>query len=79
MENLMDKQVSKSHGYQEASIVGALIGLLIGIILIFNAVLPSTQTAISAAGLSGNMLTLANTVITLVILLPIVWIGNMYG
>jgi uncharacterized membrane protein YkgB len=79
MENLMEKSVSKNHGYQEGNIVGSMIGLLIGIVLVFGAVLPTATDTISNAGLTGSNATMANITITLVILLPMAWIGNMFG
>lgn len=60
---------------KQGSMSGFIIGLVIGVVILF-ALLPVVTAGISAAALTGTNATIANLVITLIILVPIAAIGS---
>ena len=73
MENLIE--INKP---QAAGMVQTIIGLAIGIVMLFSFALPVTSDAISNAGLDGTNETIAMMVITLIVVVPVVWVANMF-
>lgn len=66
MSNLLEKEVSENatlgKGY---GVIGFVIGLVLAGIVIYNVGIPVIKSAITSANLTGNDLTIANTVPTL--------------
>jgi len=72
MKNLIEVKAYK------ASLTGMLIGLVVGIVLIFAVGVPVATDVISSASLTGTNATIAAVTITFMCLIPVVLISQMF-
>lgn len=70
--NMLNNKVSAKK--MKGSMAGFLISMVIAIVILF-ALLPTVNAAIASAGLTGTNASLAQLVITLLILVPAAGIG----
>jgi len=78
VDNLLNKDVKKDYGYQRgATLVGAILALVIGVVLIFGVAIPVADDVISSAGLTGTNETIAKVAITMMAIVPIVLVSQL--
>lgn len=74
VENLLKKE-GKNEG---ATIVGAIMGIVLGAIVVYAVGIPVIADVVSNAGLTGPQATVANAVLVLLGVVPIVLVAQLF-
>lgn len=80
MDNLLNKNLKKEHGFNKgATITGLIVGIVLGVVLVLGVAVPISQNMITAANFTTGSVeeTIANVIPVMLMIVPVVMVAQM--